>query len=217
MSEYILFIDTETSDKPRAWKSPTYQTDKWPYLLQVSWTLCRKDGECLFTRDFYINPGEINIHEDSLQIHGITLDFLKENGIPRKKVLQHLTNDLQKYNPLVVGHFIQFDVKMLEVGFNRTQIAHNLSNLPKFCTMINTRNKLAGADAPMMRLGPLYESLFRKELLNQHNAKVDALATKDCFFELVKRGKINDRVIDRQQRYFKPRVKLRSVLLNLLS
>lgn len=200
-NEYILFIDTETSDKPRKWTAPTSHTDKWPYLLQVAWVICDNKGEVVKSRDFYINPGEISIHEDSLNIHGITLEFLKEKGKKRKRVLKKLSDDLDTYQPLIVGHFLKFDIKMLEVGFERVKIRQNLTRYLKFCTMINTRSNLS--HLPLQRLGELYESLFDENLENPHNASFDALATKACFFELVMRGGINDKIIEHQQKYFK--------------
>ncbi len=213
--QYILFIDTETSDKPRAWNSSTSETDKWPYILQVSWTICKKDGEHVATRDFYLNPGEIEINEDSQRIHGITLDFLQKNGIRRNEAYEVLTNDLLKYEPLIVGHFIKFDLRMLEVSFNRAQLPYQFNKFPRFCTMLNTKKPIG--NIPLLRLGELYYSLFHRELKHAHNAKVDALATKDCFFKLVQMGKLNDKIIEKQQRHFRPQRGLKSMILHLLS
>ncbi len=214
LNEYLLFIDTETSDKPRKWRASTENTDKWPYILQVSWTIYRKTGEHVLTRDFYINPGEIEIHEDALQIHGITLEFLQKNGRKRATVLEFLSDDLKQYKPLIIGHFVSFDLKMLEVGFNRVKIPNNFTSLPKFCTMMNTSKPMS--HERMLRLNELYQSLFNKEFDNPHNAKMDAIATKDCFFELLKRGEIDAKVIKRQQKYFRTRRSLKSILLTFI-
>ncbi len=196
---------------------PTAQVDKWPYILQVSWTIYRKSGEKILQQNFYINPGEIIINENALNVHGITLDFLQKKGIPRKEVLQKLADNLLKYEPLIVGHFIKFDLKMLEVGFNRVGIPHNLATLPKFCTMLNTRSKFPADHTPMLRLGELYYQLFRKKLTNQHNAMVDAEATKDCYFEMVKRGRLDKATVERQQKFFKARRTLKSLFAHLLA
>lgn len=217
MRDYILFIDTETSGMPKKWNEPTGHVHKWPYILQISWIVYHKNGEKIHTHDFYINPGEINIQEDALKIHGITLDFLHEKGITRKEVLQHLANDLLKYQPLVVGHFIQFDLKMMEVAFNRVGISHNLSSLPKFCTMLNTRNTFLENRSPMLRLGDLYYQLFKEKLVNQHNALIDVEATRDCFFELSKRGTLNKEVIENQQKQFKEKRSFKDYLMRFLS
>ena len=209
MHKYILFIDTETSDKPRKWKTPTARVEKWPYILQISWSLYTETGEELFVRNYFINPGEIKINDEALKLHGISLEFLHEQGSSREFVLQQLSADLLKFEPLVVGHFLQFDLKMLEVGFNRTNIKHNLDKLAKFCTMINTRSVFYAGRSQMLRLGELYSRLFKQELTNQHDALVDSQATKECFFELVKRGEIDDDTIRNQQKKFKNRRRYR--------
>ena len=208
MKKYILFIDTETSDKPREWKASTGEVDKWPYLLQVSWAVYVNTGEFVVKRNFYINPGEIIIHEDSLLLHGISLEFLQENGMQRKEVLHQLSNDLNTYTPLIVGHFLKFDLKMLEVGFNRTDIRQDMNLFQKFCTMMHTWHFLTGTSHRYLKLSELYHKLFNNDLENQHDASVDVDATKDCFFELVKRGDIDDKVIEKQQKLFLPRKKL---------
>jgi len=215
MKDYILFIDTETSDKPHQWNSSTKEVYKWPYVLQISWTVCKSNGQTVVTRDYYINPGQIEINPTAYKIHGLSLEFLKKNGIPREGALKQLLIDINLYQPLLVGHFLKFDLKMIEVAFNRVGESLNMDNLPKFCTMLNTRRPLAPADTPLLRLNELYYSLFNKELKDMHNAKIDALATKKCFFELVDQGKIDDKVIQKQQKVFKKGSKFKSLLLQL--
>ncbi len=203
MNNYILFIDTETSDMPQHWEASTRQVNKWPYILQVAWTICTNKGEDVLTRNFFINPGDIKMGAEAEKLHGITLDFLKRNGIKRKQVLQKLSEDLNQFQPLVVGHFLKYDLKMLDVSYNRSKMESSLFSLPKFCTMFNTRSIYLGLNSRLLRLNELYHSLFRKDLNNQHNALVDANATRDCFFELLKRGEINDKTISKQRNYFK--------------
>ncbi len=203
MNDYILFLDTETSDKPKYWNAPTDEVDHWPYILQIAWTICKKSGETILTHDFYINPGDIEMSVESMRVHGITLDYLKKNGIKREEVLQQLSDDLNKYNPLVVGHFLKFDIKMIEVGFNRAGIKQSFMNRARFCTMFFTRSVFPGASSRLLRLNELYKSLFGEEFKNQHNALYDALAAKDCFFELLHKGQIKDKEFIKQANYFK--------------
>ncbi len=202
MSDYILFIDTETSDKPQDMKIPTDEIDEWPYIIQIAWTICTKLGETVATRNFYINSACIEISDDVVGLHGITKEFLSEKGQCRSQVLQVLRDDFEKYKPLIVGHFLKFDLKMLEVGFNRVDINFNFHDLPKFCTMYYTRSIFLGLKPEMLRLNELYRVLFGKEFEGQHNALMDANATRDCFFELLNRGKITKKEKEKQQRYF---------------
>lgn len=206
MNEYILFIDTETSDIPRQWGASTKEVEKWPYILQIAWTICTKEGTDITTRNFYINPGNISINEDSLKLHKITPELLKEKGLPRETVMKTLSDDIANFRPMIVGHFLNLDRKMMEVGFNRAQMEQNFNNLPKFCTMLNTQSPFEQLNGQrFLRLNELYSSLFGKEMENQHNALADALATKECFFEQVNRGNITEKSIRQQQRYFEGR------------
>jgi DNA polymerase III subunit epsilon len=206
MTEYILFIDTEISDIPRQWQASTNEVEKWPHILQIAWTICNKSGTEVLTRDFYINPGNIYLNEDSQKLHKITLELLQEKGFPRENVMKILSDDIANYRPMIVGHFLNLDRKMMEVGFNRAQIEQNFNDLPKFCTMRNTQSPFERLDSHrFLRLNELYFSLFGKEMENQHNALADALATKTCFFEQISRGDITEKSIHRQQRYFEER------------
>lgn len=198
MQDYILFIDTETSGVPDNWKEPTKNTQKWPYILQIAWSIYKKSGEAVLERDYYIDAGEVEINKDSLAIHGITNDIIREKGISRAKVLKLLSDDLINYEPLVVGHFIEFDKKMLEVGFSRVGFNNSFGNLPRFCTMQYSSKIAAHFGRNSLRLDELYRYLFNAEVKNYHNAKYDVKATSEVFFELLKRGNITDEEILKQ-------------------
>ena len=66
-------------------------------------------------------------------------------------------------------------------------------DLPSFCTMKDKKIvKFCGlknkANKPKWpKLIELYEILFKKQFDNAHDAYADISATRDCFFELVKR------------------------------
>lgn len=201
MYEYVLFIDTETSDMPRRWNTPTAKVDEWPYILQIAWIICKRSGDLVCSRDFFIKHENIEIDPVAEKLHGITLQTLEGKGVDRKLVLNNLASDIEIYKPLIVGHFLEFDKKMMEVGYTREHITQNFEHLPKFCTMLYTRKSrdIFGGHS-YLRLNQLYESLFHKSMEKIHDAMIDADATKACFFELVKRGEINDSVITQQIR-----------------
>ncbi len=203
MSDYILVIDTETSDKPRKWQASTQQVNKWPYILQIAWVICNNKGDILETRDFYIYPGEkFEINKDSFQLHNITKEFLLEKGLDRTTVLSFLADDIRKYSPMIVGHFLRFDLKMLEVSFNRAGLQQNFKDQDKFCTMYYSRPKAPYTHQQFQRLDELYYSLFDKHIKNYHNALADTLATKACFFKLLNDGNITNYEKKAQAEYF---------------
>ncbi len=212
--EYYLFIDTETSGMPKRWSVSTQKVDQWPYILQIAWVIYAKTGEKVLFRNFYINAGNIAIDEQSLQLHGITAQFIQEKGMKRRKVMQLLAKDLGRYQPLIVGHFLEFDRRMLEVGFTRAKVKQNFAHLPKFCTMVFSQNLRQASFTPKyMRLDELYFYLFNTALKNHHDAFHDALATKEIFFELLRRGVVTSKTIDQQQRNFKPAIRKRKIFL----
>ncbi len=203
MQDYILFIDTETSNKPEKWSYPIQKTEKWPHILQISWIICDKKGDVLQARDFYIKPEKaIAISKDGYQLHGITQETLEKKGLSRKLILEALLTDIKQYQPLLVGHFLHFDLKMLEVEFFRAQMEHALLNSAKFCTMYYTRHLTRHMQKNYMRLNELHAYLTKKDVQNYHNAYADALATKACFFELIKREELHDTEFKEQEQYF---------------
>ncbi len=191
MSDYLLFIDTETSGLPKSWEAPYSAKDNWPSALQVSWIVYTKDGKKIKEENKYIYEADVEISPSSIKIHGIERHFLRVLGEPRKDVLTALTNDLNKFNPLVIGHFIELDFHVLSADFYRLNAENPLAKLSTFCTMVATSHLMKNPQKKFLKLGELYELLFNKPLLNQHNALYDVTATADCFFELIKIKEIN--------------------------
>ena len=199
--EHILFIDTETSGVPGDWEKR--DADHWPYIVQVAWVICNRDGEELISRNFYIKPADYEIEESSVKIHHITREIAMKHGVDRKKALGHLREDLEHYNPLVVGHFLTFDKSMLEVGFQRCGWQNVLEKYPLFCTMRASSGYMPWANRSYPKLDELYHTLFKKKLTKTHDALHDARATSQCFFELAKRLDVDPNTIQEQQKYWK--------------
>ena len=149
--------------------------------------------------DHYIKDDDFEISPEAHKIHGITRSFLNMHGEYRKDVLTLLAADLEKYQPMVVGHFMELDYHITGVDFYRSGMLHAMEKLPMFCTMIATTNFLRNPQTKHLKLSQLYSLLFNKQLPNHHNAMTDALATADSFFELVRMGSIDDEKIAKQQ------------------
>lgn len=200
MTDFLLFIDTEASGLPKTWELPYSAKNNWPYCVQVSWIIYTKDGEKVKYEDHFIKEDDFKIEHSATKVHGITQPFLKINGKSRQQVMQLLHNDVSKYNPLIIGHFMEFDFHMIGVDFYRCKIENPLKKEMTFCTMLATTHLVKNPVLRFYRLGELYESLFHSVLKNQHNALVDAHATSECFFELIKLGEIDDDIIINQQK-----------------
>jgi DNA polymerase-3 subunit epsilon len=190
MSQYVLFIDTETSDVPGDLSKPYTLVCNWPFAVQMSWCIYNKAGKKIKSQSYLINSRDILVSVSSLKIHGITKQMLRDYGVSRKTVLQMLQNDVAQYKPLLVGHFLELDYHIIGVDAFREKIPNPLRGLITFCTMHATKHLVKNPRTTYLKLGCLYEQLFHQPFNNQHNAMNDAIATADCFFELVKQKEI---------------------------
>lgn len=200
MTDYLLFIDTEASGLPKKWDLPYSAKDNWPFCVQISWIIFTKEGQKVKQEDYFIKENDFEIDKSATKIHGIDKSFLNKNGQSREKVLKLLYDDVYTYEPLIVGHFMQFDYHMIEVDFYRAGIENPVKKEMIFCTMLATTHLVKNPSAKFLGLGELYQALFNKVLQNQHNALADAKATAACYFELTRRGEIDDEIILNQQK-----------------
>jgi DNA polymerase III subunit epsilon len=197
--DYLLFIDTETSGLPRQWHLPYSEPDNWPYSVQIAWVIYTKTGELVKSESHYIRDPEVDISPEAYRIHGISRDFLLQNGESRQEVLRLLTADLNRFQPLVVAHYMQLDYHMLGAEFYRCGMDNPVEQLPIFCTMLATAPYVSNPRSKYLRLNRLYYILFQREQQNQHEALADSQATADCFFEMLRLGDIRQEQIASQQ------------------
>lgn len=192
MSKYLLFIDTETSDVPGDLTKPYSEASNWPFAVQISWCVYNKTGKKVKAQSYFINSSDIQVSVPALKIHSITKQMLRDYGVSRKTVLQMLKSDVAQYKPLLVGHFLELDYHIVGADAFREKMANPLQGLTTFCTMLATKHMVKNPRTIYLKLGILFEQLFHQPLNNQHNALTDAVATADCFFELVKQKEITN-------------------------
>jgi len=200
MNEYLLFLDTEASGLPKDWTLPYSATGNWPFSVQVAWLIYKANGTEIKQQNYYIGDSDFEIEPSATKVHGITRAFLDQNGKSRKEVMTALFEDITKYKPLIIGHFIQFDTHMVSADFHRANVENLLTKENSFCTMVASKHLVQNPAVTFLRLGQLYEMLFHKEMDEQHNAIEDAKATAACFFELRNRGEITENTIALQQK-----------------
>ena len=199
MRDYFLFLDTEASGLPKNWNLPYTDTSNWPSAVQVAWLVYARDGSFIKKENHYIFEKDIFIAPSAVKIHGISQEYLSRAGESRTVVMQLLADDLHAYQPLVIGHFMEFDSHIISADFQRAGIYNPLTSLPSFCTMRASSFYVRNPVMEHLRLGELYTMLFEEKLDEQHNALADAEATAKCFFELQKRGDVTDEKIAAQQ------------------
>jgi len=202
LKDYLLFIDTETSGMPVRWDRPLADSANWPYAIQVAWIIYSKDGKEIKRVSKYIYEKDISITTDSLKIHGISEDFIKEKGLKRKEVLRKLAHDVKKYDPLIVGHFLELDLQVLSADYLRAQLKNPFMEQPFFCTMLKSKKYVLNPSVQYLRLPQLHKHLFSKKPEDIHEAENDAELTAKCFFELQAQSELTPEDFEAQQAKF---------------
>ncbi|MEQ8582801.1 MAG: 3'-5' exonuclease [Marinoscillum sp.] len=210
MQDYLLFVDTETSGIPHSLKSPISELDKWPFVLQLAWAVYDRSGALIKQENHYIYEDDISIRQSATRVHGITLEELKQKGEDRKAVMRQFTKDLRQYKPLLVGHFIEFDSKMLQVALLRSGMKNIITRYPVFCTMKATTEYARYPDHNYPKLDELYLRLFGRHMERQHDAAVDATATAACFWALYHKGELTRKLLAAQPIYTQMKSKARA-------
>lgn len=178
-----LFIDTETTGINKA-------VDR---VVQIAWILTDKFGQVKQKTEFIIQPDGFYIPQRATNIHGITTELAKKNGVKLNEVLHELSQVSQNAN-FVIAHNIQFDLNFLRREFEEVQTKYPFDLHKQICTMqsavthcrLAKLNGMPGYKRPTLQ--ELHFHLFRKYFDKAHDAMADTQACMKCFFELKKLG-----------------------------
>ena len=186
-----LFFDTETTGIPKDYKAPCTNTDNWPRLIQLGWLLTDAEGRILSEGNHIVRPDGFEIPKAASDVHGITTEFALENGKPLLDVIFAFGADLNQAE-CVIGHNLDYDLHI--VGAEYVRLGYDSRIMfarPTLCTMQATIQycNIPGRFGPKWpKLMELYTKLFGQEFDGAHDAMADIVATKECFFELIRRG-----------------------------
>jgi DNA polymerase III epsilon subunit-like protein len=196
----ILFFDTETSGFIRKALSSDDPEQAW--CIQIG-ALLATEEESLDELNLLIKPVGRYMHPKAEEVHGISVEYAEENGLPEVEVTEKFGLLLRQADK-VVCHNYDFDWKYVLHMMERN--VDNLSDearsafyldLPSQCTMrdkaivkfCNLKNKANRPKWP--KLIELHDILFDETFDDAHDAFADITATARCYFELVKLGVIN--------------------------
>ena len=198
MPVFILFIDTETTGLPRRRAAEHTDLDSFETcrVVEISAQLYKytidTDPALVLEMTHIIEPDGFTIENDS--IHGITHATACFNGKPIAAVVKELAW-LVTQADLLVAHNMNFDRTVLLSEMHRAgdyESLNTLSDIPTFCTMVNTKDilKITMYDDTYKypKLTELYTWLFNRPPAVSHNALADVKTTVRCFFELLRRG-----------------------------
>lgn len=191
----VLVFDTETTGLiPK--KSKTLAD--WPHIVQLSCIFIDLDKlDEMYVDNFIVNP-EVDIPIETSNIHGITNEIAKRDGIAIRDVLLRITAWLDQADVLV-AHNLSFDKQIIEKELERMEYPNyfNIREYEIYDTMkegkcmcnIVCMNKHGHGFIKYPKLIELYKYLFKPsedclELTNAHNAIYDVLMTLRCYLKM---------------------------------
>lgn len=190
----FLIYDTETTGLPNSYKAPPTDTDNWPRMVQIAWQLHDKTGKLIENESFIVRPDGYDIPFRATQIHGISTEKAKAEGVDLRIVLEAFRKSLKKATVLS-GHNLSFDQGILGAEFFRQGFDYNEIDLPIADTMLLSTQYCAipggiSGRFKSPKLGELHKVLFGKTFEEAHNAAADVNATARSFMELIRLGVI---------------------------
>lgn len=203
MQDYYLFVDTETSGLPKNWEAAYATKNNWPHVIQMAWVVYDYQWKEVIRKNFYVKNDKIKIERSAQKIHHISVQYLHEFGIDIQIILDDFSNDVLKYNPILIGHFIEFDYHMINVELYRTGKKNILEDLQKFCTMKASKPYVLNPSKDLLKLNEFYFELFKEEPADFHNALSDALNTAKIFFHLLSKKEITPEIMKQQTDNFR--------------
>ena len=191
----VITFDVETTGLPERYAS-IKQTWRWPYIVQFSWMVYDTSrNRVLSVEDHIVRiPKGLKMKQDSIDIHGITNEIMKSEGKDIREILNKFMKDVRE-STILVGHNLNFDLKMISVEQIRHYYKYTLSDSRKktYCTMIEGKNitdlyyyskyydKMVLKSPKLIEL---HQKLFNETPDNLHNSLIDILVCFRCFGKL---------------------------------
>jgi DNA polymerase-3 subunit alpha len=116
---YLIF-DTETTGKIENWKAPVSDFASFPRVVQLAWQRHDYKGKLIEAKNFIIRPDGFTIPYNAEKIHGISTEHALKTGIELRTVLDEFGRSLEDTD-FVVGHNVEFDLKVLGAEYARAQ------------------------------------------------------------------------------------------------
>ena len=203
----VIVYDTETTGLPKKSNKTLClenETD-YPHIVQLSYIVYDIETNTVIKiYDQIISiPDNIVISDESINLHGITREIMRENGIPIISALETFLKDIQGAD-IIVGHNVEFDKKMVHIEMLRNafpNIDMFTSSTKFYCTMkttvelcaikTNYKNSVKTYNK-FPKLVELYTCLFAKTPTKLHNSLNDVAICLQCFCKLMFQTNIYD-------------------------
>lgn len=217
----IFVFDTETTGLPKTKFINPFKLDEWPFIVQLSYTIFDTSiNNIILIQDHIVKmENNVNICEESSNIHGITNEISKNKGMLINNVLEKFFYHMKDCD-IIVGHNVSFDLNMIKVELLRMinlnmsysdeyikyikLNLHYLNNIKNiYCTLkesielcnIQLISKAGNPYKKYPKLIELHKTLFQTIPNNLHNALNDILITLRCYMKMKHNIDINKNCI----------------------
>ncbi len=140
----------------------------------------------------YIRPdvNDYKMEEGAFKAHGLTVEFLNENGIPVTEALAEYNSAINN-GRIMVAHNSQHDAKQIRAELRRAGLDDKFESAPNICTLramtdickIPPKGNRGGYKWPALSEALLF---IGSETLGDHSAKNDALGALELLRYLKK-------------------------------
>lgn len=198
----ILAYDTETTGLP-LWNEPS-ESPHQPYITELAAKLVDEDTrQVRGSMHALIQPDGWEISEEAAAVTGITMDELRQYGVPLAQALEMFVA-LWRLADLRVAHNEPFDQRIMRIAFKRDEVfsaetvggiefADHWKTALAFCTQTNSTKIIMLPPTPKMaakrmtgpkspNLGEAYLHFTGRALPGAHRADVDVDACLAVYF-----------------------------------
>lgn len=192
-NEYYKFVfDTETSGLPiRSKKRKLNYSNLNNYenarIVSISYLILDNNNNIVEKNTYYIKPDNFEVSKKSQEIHGLTPEYLNDNGININELFLKLNELFKNYNiDEIISHNIDFDINILKselFRYNKNKLLELIENIPTYCTMLEAQKKMNVSKWP--KLSEAYKYFYNENIINAHDAEYDTLHCYKVYIKLI--------------------------------
>lgn len=173
--KYVVF-DTETSGL-FDFKLPA-DAEGQPRMASMTMIFVDENLEIEETKSFYIKPNGWVMNAETAAIHGLTQEFLMENGVPVEVALTAYLGAIEERRVMVAFN-AQFDLKVVRGELRRAGMPDRFEETMNICVMrpMTKICNLPKANGKGAKFPKLAEDMayFGHQLEDAHTATADAM------------------------------------------
>ena len=156
-------------------------------LISISWIITDNINNIIEKGTYYVKPDNFEVSQESINIHGLTNEFLEQNGESIHNIIDLIKNIFtEKYEIIkIVSHNIDFDINVLKselVRYNYSDLLIKINDIETYCTMLKSQSIMRVNKWP--KLSEAYRYFYDEDITNAHQAEYDTLYCYKIFKKL---------------------------------